>query len=114
MKSRKRCLLVALWLTLPIVVSLQLTTAFTSEVVLSRYGLVTAALNLPGFLLMYVVAYQMDVPVLSVIAAGDAMFWVPMIYGVLRWGEWMRVRRRARRAAGRRERMAASTEHAAN
>ena len=94
MKSRKRCLLVALWLTLPIVLSLQITSAFTSEVVLSRCGLLTAALNLPGFLLVYVAAYQMDVPVLSLIAAGDALFWVPGIYGVLRWGEWMRLRRR--------------------
>ena len=94
MKSRRRCLLVALWLTLPILMSLELTTAFTSTVVLSRYGLVTAALNLPGFLLVYLVAYQMDVPALSLIAAGDVVFWVPLFYGILRWGEWMRARRR--------------------
>ena len=99
MKSRRRCLLVALWLTLPVLMSLQMTTAFTSDVVLSRYGLLTAALNLPGFLLVYLVAYRMDVPVLSLIAAGDAVFWVPLLYGVLRWTEWVRVRRRARRVA---------------
>ncbi len=101
MKSRKRCLLVALWLTVPIALSLQITTAFTSEVVLSRCGLLTAALNLPGFLLVYLAAYQMDVPVLSLIAAGDAAFWVPAIYAVLRWGEWMRVRRRTSAERGR-------------
>ena len=96
MKSRKRCLLVALWLTLPIVMSLELRSAFTSEVVLSRYGLLLAALNLPGFLLVYLVAYQTDVPALSLIAAGDVVFWVPLLYAVLRWGEWVRARRRGR------------------
>ena len=101
MKSRRRCLLVALWLTLPILVSVQMQTAFTSEAVLSRCGLMMAALNLPGFLLVYLVAYQTDVPALSLIAAGDAVFWVPLLYGVLRWGEWMRVRRRTRVAERR-------------
>ncbi len=100
MKSRKRCLLVALWMTLPIAVSLQMTTVFTSQVVLSRCGLLTAALNLPGFLLVYLAAYQMNVPVLSLIAAGDLMFWVPAIYAVLRWGEWVRMRRRTYAAKG--------------
>ena len=102
MKSRKRCLLVALWLTLPTVMSLQLTAAFTSEAVLSRYGLLTAALNLPGFLLVYLLAYQVDAPALSLIAAGDALFWVPLLYGVLRWNEWVRVRRRLARHEVRR------------
>ena len=94
MKSRKRCLAVALWLTLPIVMSLELSTAFQSEVVLGRFGLVTAALNLPGFLLSYALAYRNHAPTLPFIAAGDAVFWVPAIYAVLRWGEWMRLRRR--------------------
>ena len=99
MKSRKRCLAVALWLTLPIVMSLELATAFRSEVVLSRCGLVTAALNLPGFVTSYVLAYRRHGPVLWLIAAGDVAFWVPAVYGVLRWGEWMRARRRAVRLA---------------
>lgn len=97
MKSRRRCLLVALWLTLPIVMSVQMSMAFTSDAVLSRCGLAMAALNLPGFLLVYLLAYQIDVPVLTLIATGDAVFWVPLLYGILRWGEWMRVRRRAAR-----------------
>lgn len=109
MKSRSRCLLVALWLMLPIVASLELRTAFTSEVVLSRLGLVTAVLNLPGFVLVYGLAYERDVPMLSVIAAGDAMFWVPTIYAVLRWGEWLRERRRRMLVRGeRRTRMDAA------
>ena len=97
MKSRRRCLAVALWLTLPIVMSLELATAFRSEVVLSRCGLVTAALNLPGFLMSYVLAYRRHGPMLPLIAAGDVVFWVPAIYAVLRWGEWVRVRRRGAR-----------------
>ena len=97
MKSRRRCLAVALWLTLPVVMSLELATAFTSEVVLGRLGLVTAVLNLPGFLLTYLLVYRKHGPTLPLIAAGDALFWVPAIYAVLRWGEWMRVRRRAAR-----------------
>ncbi len=101
MKSRRRCLVVALWLTLPIPISVQMSMAFTSEAVLSRCGLVMAALNLPGFLLVYLLAYQMDVPALSLIALGDVLFWVPLLYGVLRWGEWMRVRRRTRIAERR-------------
>lgn len=95
MKSRRRCLAVALWLTLPIVMSLELSTAFTSEVVLGRCGLVTAALNLPGFLMSYLLAYRRHGQTLPLIAAGDALFWVPTIYAVLRWGEWLRVRRRS-------------------
>ena len=101
MKSRRRCLVVALWLTLPIPISVQMSMAFTSEAVLSRCGLVMAALNLPGFLLVYLLAYQMDVPALSLIALGDVLFWVPLLYGVLRWGEWMRARRRVRIAERR-------------
>ncbi len=97
MKSRRRCLAVALWLTLPIVMSLELATKFRSEVVLSRCGLVTAALNLPGFLMSYVLAYRRHGPMLPLIAAGDVVFWVPAIYAVLRWGEWVRVRRRGAR-----------------
>ena len=100
MKSRKRCLLVALWLTLPIAISLQMTSAFTSQAVLSRCGVLTAALNLPGFLLVYLAAYQMDVPVLSLIAVGDTLFWIPAIYALLRWGEWVRLRRRTYAARG--------------
>ena len=59
--------------------------------------LVTAALNLPGFLMSYVLAYRRHGPMLPLIAAGDVVFWVPAIYAVLRWGEWVRVRRRGAR-----------------
>lgn len=93
MKSRKRCLTVALWLAIPIAVSLQLTTAFRSEVVLEHCGLITAALNLPGFLLEYWTWYRVEVPALTLIAAGDFLFYVPVIYGLLRWQQRRVLRR---------------------
>lgn len=83
---------VALWLSIPIAVSLQLTTAFRSEIVLGRCGLVTAALNLPGFFLEYWTVYRVRVPALSLIAAGDLLFYVPVLYGLLRWTVRRRVR----------------------
>ena len=99
MKSRKRCLLVAMWLALPSVMSLELGTAFTSEVVLSRYGLVTAALNLPGFLLSYPLCWRLNIDPMTLVCVGDLVFWVPLFYGVLRLSGSRRARRATR--AGR-------------
>ena len=99
MKSRKRCAAVALWLTLPIAVSTQMATAFTSEAVLSRCGVVTAALNMPGLLAAYLLGWRTGVSALTLMGAGDVVFYVPVLYGVLRWsGERRRVRTRKRMA----------------
>ncbi len=99
LKSRRRCLAVAIWLALPSVMSLELSNAFRSEVALSRCGLVTAALNIPGFALSYPLSWRLNLQPMPLILIGDMLFWVPLFYGFLRMGQHFDGRRRIRRSA---------------